>query len=214
MTISVLLADDHAVVRDGLKALLETQADIHVAGVAADGLAAVNAARELNPDVTVMDINMPELNGIDATRRICERNPDAKILILSMHGSSEHVYRALQAGAKGYLLKESAGAEVVAAVRAVYAGRRYLCSKIAETAIDDFIAARHTKSPLESLSEREREILQAVVDGRGNADTAHLLSISVKTVETYRSRLMLKLGIKDVPSLVKFAIEHGLTALK
>ena len=214
MSIGVLLADDHAVVRDGLRALLEAQADIKVLGVAADGLAAVNTDRELKPDVIVMDINMPGLNGIDATRRICERRPDARIVMLSMHGSAEHVYRALQAGALGYLLKESAGNEVVTAVRAVHGGRRYLSEKIAATAIDDFISQRRSESPLESLSAREREILGAVVDGHSNAETARLLSISVKTVETYRGRLMQKLGLDSVPALVKFAIEHGLTQVK
>jgi len=214
VTISVLLADDHAVVRDGLRALLETQADIRVTGIASDGLETVKAAEELQPDIIVMDINMPGISGIEATRRICERNPAAKILILSMHGSAEHIHRALQAGARGYMLKESAGVEVVAAVRAVHAGRRYLSEKISQTAIDDFVLVSHTKSPLESLSPREREILQSVVNGLNNTETARLLSLSIKTVETYRSRLMQKLGITNLPDLVKFAIEHGLTQLK
>ena len=214
MTIRVLLADDHAVVRDGLRALLVEQADIQVAGTVSDGLEAVRAAQRLHPDVIVMDINMPGINGIDATRRICDRNAAARILMLSVYGSSEHIHRALQAGASGYLLKESSGVEVVAAVRAVHGGRRYLSEKIAETAIDDFITARHTESPLESLSAREREVLQSIVDGRSNPETARLLSISIKTVETYRSRLMQKLGLGDLPALVKFAIEHGLTQLK
>lgn len=214
MTISVLLADDHAVVVDGLRAVLQAEADIRITGTASDGLEAVHAARHLRPDVTLMDISMPGLSGIDATRRILEATPDARILILSMHGSPEHVHRALQAGAGGYLLKESAGAEVVAAVRAVHAGRRYLSRTIAETAIDDYICARRTENPLDSLSAREREILKLIVDGHSNAEAARLLAVSVKTVETYRSRLMKKLAIDNLPGLVKFAIEHGLTQLQ
>lgn len=214
MSIGILLADDHTVVRDGLKALLEAEAGLSVLGVAADGNTAVIQARRLKPDVVTMDISMPVLNGIEAARQILQALPATRIIMLSMHGSAEHVYRALQAGACGYLLKESAGVEVVTAVRAVHAGRRYLSEKIAETAIDDFIAARHTESPLESLSAREREILHLVVDGHSNPETARLLSISIKTVETYRSRLMQKLGIDNLPALVKFAIEHGLTQIE
>jgi DNA-binding NarL/FixJ family response regulator len=214
MSIGVLLADDHAVVRDGLKALLEAEADLSVLGAAADGDAAVKEARRLKPDVVIMDISMPGLDGVEATRHILQALPATRILMLSMHGSSDHVLRALQAGARGYLLKESAGAEVVAAVRAVHAGRRYLSEKIADTAIDDFIATHHTASPLESLSAREREILQLIANGHSNPETARLLSLSVKTVETYRSRLMQKLGIDNLPALVKFAIEHGLTQLE
>jgi len=213
MSIGILLADDHALVRDGLKALLEAEADLSVLGVAADGVTAVAKARRLKPDVVTMDISMPVLDGIEATRRILQALPATRVIVLSMHGGTEHVYRALQAGARGYL-KESAGAEVVVAVRAVHAGRRYLSQKIADLAIDDFVAARQTESPLESLSAREREILKLIVDGHRNPEIAHLLSISVKTVETYRSRLMHKLGIDNLASLVKFAIEHGLTQLK
>jgi DNA-binding NarL/FixJ family response regulator len=161
-----------------------------------------------------MDINMPGLNGIDACRRICERRPESRVLILSMHGTSEHVYRALQAGARGYLLKESVGAEVERAVRALAAGRRYFGEKIADLAIDDWLGQRQkAASPLDSLSDREREILQLVVDGKTNAEAAALLGLSVKTVETYRSRMMTKLGVDDLPGLVRFAIEHGLTQI-
>lgn len=212
MTIKVLLADDHAILRDGLRALLEAEGDIAVAGVCADGLAAVHAACQFAPDVIVMDIGMPGISGIDAARRIRERNADARILMLSMHGSSEHIHRALQAGARGYLLKESAGGEVVAAVRALHAGRRYLSEKITQTAIDTFILDDgHAASPLDSLSDREREVLTLIADGRSNAEAARLLSLSVKTVETYRSRLMQKLNLDSVAALVKFALEHGLT---
>jgi DNA-binding NarL/FixJ family response regulator len=214
MSISVLLADDHAVVRDGLKVLLEAQHDIRVVGVAADGREAVARAAELEPHVVVMDISMPDMNGVEAARRIKDARADTRIVMLSMHSDAEHVYRALEAGATGYLLKNSAGAEVVAAVRAVHLGRRYLTEKINELVIAGYLGERRAASPLESLSKRERDILQLIVDGRGNRDIAGLLHISVKTVETYRSRMLQKLGIKNVTELVKFAVSHGLTEIK
>jgi DNA-binding NarL/FixJ family response regulator len=213
MTIKVLLADDHAVVRDGLKMVLETQADIRVTAEASDGRAAIQAALQHEPNVAVMDIAMPLLNGIEATEQIRDRCPGTEVLILSVHSSAEHVFRALQAGALGYLLKESAGAEVIDAVRSVYAGKVYLGTRIADTVIEDYVRQRHTVSPLESLSARERQILQLVVEGKTSAEAAEILSISPKSVETYRSRVMQKLGLSDVPSLVKFAIQHGLTSL-
>ena len=216
MAIKVFLADDHAVVLDGMRALLEVETDIQVIGTAADGRAAARRIKKLNPDVVVLDIAMPELNGIEATARICESNPATRVLILSMHDTSEHIFRALKAGARGYLLKESAGKEVVAAIRAIHAGGRYLSRRIEETVIDNYVHLRESASPpspLEKLSSREREILQLVVEGKSSAEIAKSLSISPKTVETYRSRLMQKLALKDLPSLVKFAIQHGLTTL-
>jgi DNA-binding NarL/FixJ family response regulator len=210
---TVVLADDHAVVRDGLRVLLEAQSDISVVGDAANGRQAVRLALQLHPDVVVMDIAMPELNGIEATQQIHDASPSTQVLILSMHSTAEHIFRALQAGARGYLLKDSAGAEVVAAVRAVHAGRRYLGQKIASAVLDDYISERHRASPLDSLSPRERQILQLVAEGKSSAEAAALLFLSPKTVDTYRSRMMQKLGIGDLPSLVKFAIQHGITQL-
>ncbi len=211
MSIRILLADDHAVVRDGLRALLDAEPGLEVVGSVTDGREALLAAKRLQPDVVVMDINMPGLNGIEATRSMVELEPPPQVLILSMHGSSEHIYRALQAGARGYLLKESAGSEVVGAVRAVAAGRRFLSERIADTALDAYLAEGRTSSPLDSLSARERQLLQLLAEGRSNAEAARLLSLSVKTVETYRSRLLQKLGLHDLPALVRFALEHGLT---
>jgi DNA-binding NarL/FixJ family response regulator len=211
--IRVLLADDHAVVRDGLRALLEAQPGIEVVGDVSNGREAVREAQRLLPDVVVMDIAMPGLNGIEATLQIQEVSPPPRILILSMHSTTEHIFRALQAGARGYLLKDSAGKEVVEAVRVVHAGRRYLSQKIAATVIDDYIAERHRTSPLDSLSRRERQILQLIAEGKTSAEVGAMLFLSPKTVDTYRSRMMHKLGIGDLPKLVKFAIQNGITQL-
>jgi DNA-binding NarL/FixJ family response regulator len=217
MTIKVFLADDHTVVRDGLRFMLEAQGDITVVGDAADGRQAVNQVQKLKPDVVIMDIAMPELNGIEATQQIRQTCPSTQVVILSVYSNAEHIFRALQAGARGYLLKESAGKEVVSAVRAVCVGRRYLCRKIAETMIDDYVRQRKAtleKSPLERLSLREREVLQLVVEGKSSKEIANILHLSPKSVETYRSRIMQKLNINDIPGLVKFAIQHGITRLE
>ena len=217
MPIKVFLADDHAVVRDGLRLILETQEDITVVGEAADGRQAVDQVLKLKPDIVIMDIAMPELNGIEATQQILKTLPSVKVIILSMHSSTEHVSRALKAGALGYLLKESAGKEVVNAVKTVYLGHRYLCQQISESLIDDYIDLQEAapgRSPLARLSAREREVLQLVTEGKTTKEIGRMLSLSPKTVETYRSRLMAKLGIKDVPGLVKFAIQHGITSLE
>ena len=215
--ITVFLADDHTVVRDGLRFLLEAQSDIKVIGGAANGRDTVQQVAELYPDVVIVDIAMPDLNGIEATRQIRETCPSAQVVILSMHSTSEHVFHALQAGARGYLLKESAGIEVVTAVRAVHAGHRYLSQQISDQVIGEYARQREASeadSPLARLSPREREILQLVVEGKSSAEIGVILSLSPKTVETYRGRMTKKLGISDLPNLVKFAIQHGLTPLE
>lgn len=217
MSISVFLADDHAVVRDGLRFLLEAQPDITVIGDAADGREAVKLIIKLQPNVVLMDITMPELNGIEATEQVQSGCPSTQVIILSMHANIEHIIRAMQAGARGYLLKESAGEEVVAAVRSVHTGHRYLSQKISDKMIDDYIQQRdiiRDESPLARLSPREREVMQLAVEGKTNAEIAGILSLSSKTVETYRSRLMQKLDIHDLPTLVKFAIQQGITPLE
>jgi DNA-binding NarL/FixJ family response regulator len=208
MNLKVLLVDDHAVMREGLAALLGG-AGIDVIGTAGNGREAVRLARELTPDVVVMDISMPDLNGIEAARQIRVRVPSVRIVILSMHANREHVHQALAAGADGYVLKESAATEVAAAVRAVAAGRRYLSPAIEAAMLEAGGSA--ARAPLESLSTRERQVLQLVVEGKSSAEIARMVHLSPKTVDTYRSRLMAKLGVADVPSLVKFAIQQGLT---
>ncbi len=213
----MFLADDHAIVREGLKLLLEVEADIQVVGTAENGRDALRQVNKLHPDVVIMDISMPELNGIDAAQQILQQYPLTKIIILSMHSASEHIFRALKAGVKGYLLKESAGVEVVQAVRAVQKGGRYLSQKISDQVINNYLEKREGNkpdSPVERLSPRELEILQLVVEGKSSADIAKTVFLSPKTVETYRSRLMQKLNVNDIPGLVKLAIKYGLITLE
>ena len=211
MPIRILVADDHAVVRDGLKMILESTEDIRVVAMAADGREAIALSEEHRPDVIIMDISMPGLNGIEAARLIRERLPAVRVLVLSMHHSLEHIYRALQAGALGYLLKESAGSEVVAAVRTVMKGNRFFGKGVEQPLEDRHGEGRDTlKSPLDSLSRREREVLQLVVEGKTSVEIAEVLFLSPKSVETYRSRLMLKLGVGNIPALVRFSMQHGI----
>ena len=186
MSITIFLADDHAVVRDGLRLLLEAEPDLRVVGDASNGHEAVRQVSQLCPDVVVMDIAMPDLDGIEAAQKIGEGSPTTQVIILSMHSTTEHIFRALQAGVRGYLLKESAGIEVVNAVRTVHSGHRYMSQKISDSLVDDYVRQRHSaqaQSPLARLSPREREVLQLVVGGKSSAEIADSLSLSVKTVD-------------------------------
>ena len=205
--ITVYLVDDQRILREGLRALLELDGSIQVVGEAADGRAALDGILAVQPEVVLMDVTMPDLNGIDAAQILAQKAPQIKVIILSVHSDSEHVYRAFQAGATGYLLKESAGAEVLAAVRAAKQNRRYVSPKIA----DALALRRDKRSPFESLSAREREVLQLTVTGSTSAAIAGKLNLSPKTVDTYRSRVMEKLGVQNLPELVRLAIKHGLT---
>lgn len=213
MTIRIMLADDHALMREGLRALLASVPDISVIGEARTGREAVSAVQQLDPDVIVMDVAMPDLNGIEAARLIHARHLAIRIVMLSMHSTAEHVYRAFEAGASGYLLKETAADEVITAVRAVHAGKQYLCTALAGS-VRGFADFAHKSAPLDSLSPRERQVLQLVVEGKTSNEIAQVLSLSPKSVETYRNRLMRKLSVENIPSLVKFAVEHGLTPHK
>ena len=211
MPIRILIADDHGVVAEGLKHVVETQPDMQVVAIVGDGREAVRMAREVQPDVVLMDLSMPELNGADATRAILERDANCKVIALSMYVEREYVRRALKAGASGYVVKRSAAKEVVEAIRAVHAGQRYLSPRVADVVIDDYSEERD--DPLARLSAREREVLQLLAEGRTGAEIAQRLSLSQKTVETYRARLVEKLGIRDVAGLVRFAIQRGLVSL-
>jgi len=217
MKIRVLLADDHAIIREGLRVMLGNQPDMQVVGIATNGREAVRLVDEHEPYVALMDISMPELNGIEAMQQMLSRHPQLKVVVLSIHETKPYVYRALKAGARGYLIKETAGLEVVDAVRAVHRGERYLSQRIADLLIDaSFLHLKSSieVSPLESLSLREREILQLVAEGKTSQEIAKRLSISSKTVDTYRSRLMHKIGVEDMAGLIKFAIQHGVISLE
>lgn len=216
MTITIFLADDHTVVRDGLRALLEAQPDFQVIGDAANGREAVRLVRQLCPDITVIDIAMPQLNGIEAARQIRQTCPQTQVIFLSMYANSEHIFQALQAGARGYLLKEAAGTEVITAVRAVHAGQRYLSQQISDVVINNYMRlheANAGEDPLSRLTSREREIMQLTVEGKSGVEIAEVLGLSLGTVNTYRSRLMQKLSLNDLPGLIKFAILRGLISL-
>jgi RNA polymerase sigma factor (sigma-70 family) len=216
LNIHVLVADDHAIVREGLGIMLGNQPDMEVVGLATNGREAIRMVDQYQPDVAVMDISMPELNGIEAISQMLPRHPNIKVIVLSIHETKPYVYRALKAGAKGYLIKETAGLEVVDAVREVYRGERYLSQRIADLLTDISFRSLEISgetSPLEQLSPREREILQLVAEGKTSQEIAQRLSISSKTVDTYRSRLMHKIGVEDVAGLVKFAIQHGVISL-
>lgn len=214
MAIGVILVDDHEVVRDGLRHLLEAEADLRVLAGFGEGAEAVRFAAHAHPDVALIDVAMPGMNGIEVARRIHDACPATQVLMLSMHADLEYIYQAMRAGARGYLIKESAGSEVVNAVRALHAGKRYLSRNLDESAIERYLRERGERNPLERLSARERQVLQMIVEGMTSAEVAERLSLSPKSVDTYRSRLMAKLEIEDLPALVKFAIRHGVTSVR
>jgi DNA-binding NarL/FixJ family response regulator len=212
--IRIYIADDHTIVRDGLAVMLQVHSDITVVGSGSDGRQAVKEIEQLHPDIVIMDIAMPNLNGIEAALLLRDVAPAVKTIMLSMYATKEHIFRALQAGARGYLLKNSAGSELVNAIRIVQSGQRYLSQKIADTVVDDYLLESRAAGPLDALSTREREVLQLVAEGHSSAQVAAMLSLSPKSIETYRSRLMQKIGVSDLPSLVKFSIHHGLISLE
>jgi len=206
--IKILLADDHALVRHGFRMILAAQPDMEVAGEAGNGREAVELAQKLKPDVVVMDVAMPELNGIEATRRIVELAPRARVLALSMHKDAVYVREILRAGARGYLLKDSADADLLAAVRAVAKGEGYLSPGVSDAVLSDY--RRHVTDPLDLLTSREREVLQLIAEGKTNKEIATSLALSVYTVEAHRGRLMEKLNLHSTGELVRFAVRSGL----
>jgi two-component system response regulator NreC len=206
--IRVLLADDHAVVRQGFRMILAAEADMEIVGEAANGRDAVELAERLLPDVVVMDVAMPELNGIEATRRLAESAPRTRILALSMHKDSVYVREILRAGARGYLLKDAFDRDLLAAVRAVAKGEGYLSPSVSEAVLCDY--RKHVGTPLDLLTSREREVLQMLAEGKTNKEIATLLKLSVYTVDAHRGRIMEKLNLHSIGELVRFAVRAGL----
>jgi len=205
----VLLADDHAVVRKGLRFVLSREPAVDVVGEAGDGNEAVKLAAELRPDIAILDIAMPHLNGIEATERIVKENPRTAVLILSVHADEGYVLRTLTAGAKGYLLKESAEDDILQAVRTVAEGRPFFSPTIAATLLEDYVRQlkqRGLQDSYELLTTREREILQLLAEGKTNKDIANLLNLSTYTVETHRANLMQKLDLHNTAELVLYAV--------
>jgi two-component system, NarL family, response regulator NreC len=204
----VLLADDHALVRQGFRMILDAQPDFEVIGEASNGNEAVELCAQLKPDIIIMDVSMPELNGIEATRRVMELSPRNKVLALSMHKDSVFVREILKAGAKGYLLKHAIDAEMLNAVRAVGRGEGYLSPAVSNAVLTDY--RKHVTDPLDLLSTREREVLQLIAEGQTNKEIASALNLSVYTIEAHRGRIMEKLNLHTTGELVRFALRNGL----
>ncbi|MCC6342085.1 MAG: response regulator transcription factor [Bryobacterales bacterium] len=206
--IRILLADDHSVVRQGFRMLLAAQPDMDVVGEARNGREAVDLAQSLQPDIVVMDVSMPELNGIEATRRIADAAPRARVLALSMHRDSVYVREILRAGARGYLLKDAQEDDLLNAVRAVSKGEGYLSPSVSDAVLNDY--RKHVTDPIDLLTSREREVLQMIAEGQTNKEIAGTLNLSVYTVEAHRGRIMEKLNLHSTGELVRFAVRNGL----
>lgn len=214
MTVHVLVADDHPIVRSGVRMVLEGQKDLAVVGEAAGGREAVDLARKLKPAVVLIDISMPDLSGIEATRRILADAPQVKVIALSMHADKRYVAEMLKAGARGYLLKDGVGEEVVRAIREVMAGGVYLAQRVAGTVVQDYVQRLAGGDDPGGLTPREREVLALVADGRSSKEIAAALHVSPKTIETHRLQIMGKLELHSVAQLTKYAIRQGLTSLE
>jgi len=216
MSIRILLADDHALIREGLRSLLEKQPDMEVVAEADEGRRAVELVRELSPDVVIMDVTMPRLGGIEATRQITGEFPAVKVIALSIHSRRRFVADMLSAGASGYILKECLFDELVQAIRAVSEGGRYLSPRITDVVVDDYVKRLSSgdESPLRSLSGREREVLQLVAEGKSTKQISMELHVSTKTIEANRRQIMEKLDMQSVAELTKYAIREGLTSLE
>jgi two-component system, NarL family, response regulator NreC len=213
--IKVLLADDHKMIRAGLRLVLEQQPDIAVAGEADDGRQAVTLAQDLKPDVVVMDVGMPNLNGIEASLQIKQALPQTAIVMLSMHSDEGYILRALRAGAAGYILKDSAEADLVGAVRAVAEGKSFFSPKVSRIMLEDYMRKLRKTGAEDSydlLSAREREILQLVAEGKSSKEIANLLNLSVYTVETHRGNIMQKLNLRGIPELILYAVRKGIVS--
>jgi two-component system response regulator NreC len=212
-SIRILLADDHTVMRGGLRLLLERQPNLTVVGEAADGRQAVELAAAENPNVVVMDIAMPHLNGVEATRQIVGRSPDTAVVILSMHSDESYVIRSLKAGARAYLLKDSAEADLIAAIHAITEGKSFFSPAVRQILKEDYVhqlAKLGAEDSYELLTNREREVLQLVAEGKSNKEVANLLNLSLYTVETHRTHILQKLNIHSVPELILYAVRKGI----
>jgi two-component system, NarL family, response regulator NreC len=207
--IRILLADDHTILREGIRSLIEDEPDLLVVGQAEDGHSAVRQAVELEPDIVLMDIAMPLLNGLEATRQICSRLPGVKVLVLTMHDNEEYIRKILAAGALGYILKDTAARDLISAIRSVYKDVAVLSPAITRLVIEDYLrwGDSRLRSDPEGLSRRESEVLQLIAEGYTNKQIAEILCISIKTVQTHRSNLMVKLNIHDRGELIKYAIQ-------
>jgi two-component system response regulator NreC len=211
--IRIILADDHKLMRSGLRVLLEQQQDFAVVGEASDGREAVTLVNSQKPDVLVMDIGMPNLNGVEAAAQITQSHPEISIVMLSMHSDESYVLRALKAGAKGYLLKDSAETDLIRAVHSVAEGKSFFSPAVSKVLLDDYVRKLKrsgTEDPYDLLTPREREVLQLVAEGKSNKDVAQLLNLSVYTVETHRSNIMEKLNLHGVPELILYAVRKGI----
>ncbi len=208
--IKVLLVDDHAILRAGLRSLLETYDDIEIVGEASNGEEAIQKVRELKPDVIVMDVMMPRMNGLVATRYILEENPNARVLMLTQYGNKEYVLPLLEAGAGGYVLKQAADTDFVRGIRAVYEGNSYLYPPIAKLVLEALMAGEDPSDPERRLTPREREVLILVAQGYTNSEIAEILHISPKTVDVHRTRMMNKLDLHNVAEIVRYAIRREL----
>ena len=216
MSTKILLADDHKITREGLRSLIEKQSDMEVVAEAEDGHAAVHLARKVSPDVAIMDVSMPDLNGIEATQKIVSECPNVKVIALSMHSDTLFVTEMLKSGASGYLLKDCAFEELTRAIRTVIAGKTYLSPAISDVVVDGYLhrLSEDDSASSDVLTHREREVLQMLAEGNSTKQVALKLHISVKTVETHRRQIMHKLDIYNVAGLTKYAIRKGLTSLE
>ena len=216
MNIKVLLVDDHAIIREGLRSLLEKQPEMEVIADTDDGRKARQLVGELSPDIVIMDITMPGLNGIEATRQITAELPDVKVIALSIHSKRRYVADMLSAGATGYILKECLFDELVAAIKAVAAGGRYLSPRITDVVVSDYVKrlSASPDSPFEALKAREREVLQLVAEGKSTKQIALELHVSTKTIEANRRQIMDKLNIHSIAELTKYAVREGLTTIE
>ena len=212
--IKLLVADDHPVVRKGLQSCLTRQGHIHCVGEAADGEEALRQARALRPDVVLMDISMPGMNGLTVTEVLRKELPQIKVLVLSVHHNKDAIFRVIQAGAHGYVSKEAPSEEVIRAIESVHAGEPYFSEEIARAALNEFVSSGGKKEPFSQLTSREREVLVLIAEGRSNKEIADGLGIGVRTIETHRERIMRRLNIHSVAGLTKYAIANGLVSLE